>query len=213
MKKKHSIIWAALVCIVLIVAIGLVAFVSCQKKQSVSSISSSAVSSSVSSENSSSASVSSESSSSVSSESASSALADGYTLYTNTRFGYSVPIPSSLHAFSTGGSSGQTYVSSDNSVICNVSGSNNTDGTSPSDYFTRNFYNRQSGILTKKESGDTAVITWQVDGKFGYIKSVVGTGSIDTLRFQFPVSQKSQYEATAQYMLDNFSTPSVSQSH
>lgn len=139
--------------------------------------------------------------------------AAGYTLYSNTRYGYSLPILNSLQAVNSGSTSGQTFASDDHTVICNVSGSNNAQNLSPSDYFNQYFYTKEAGILSKQESGNSTLITWQVDGKYGYIKSVVGTGSINTVRFQFPEGQKGQYEATAQYILSHFETPGIGSSH
>lgn len=147
------------------------------------------------------------------SSSAVQSTAAGYTLYTNTRFGYSLPIPASLQAITSGGISGQVFASGDHTVTCNVSGSNNAQNLSPSDYFNQYFYGRQSGILSKQESGNTTLVTWQVDGNYGYIKSVVGTGSVNTVYFQFPEGKKSEYESTAQYMLSHFETPGVGSSH
>ncbi|ADU27888.1 hypothetical protein [Ethanoligenens harbinense] len=190
-----------------------------QLVSSSSSSVSSAVSSQVSSTSASSVSSGKSSSSASSTPSSSSApasssasIAAGYTLYTNDRFGFSVPVLSSLKAFSNS-SSGQTFTSSDNTVILSVSGGNNAENLSPSDYFDQYFYQRQAGILSKQESGDTTVITWNVDGKLGYIKSVVGTGSINTLRFQFPEGQKAQYDAAAQYMMAHFEAPGVGTAH
>lgn len=184
---------------------------SSQVSSAVSSQTSSAsVSSSVSSQASSSASSASVPSNASASSTAS--IAAGYTLYSNARYGFSVPVLSSLKSFSNS-SSGQTFTSSDNTVILSVSGSNNAENLSPADYFNQYFYQRQAGILSKQESGNTAVITWNVDGKFGYIKSVVGTGSINTFRFQFPEGQKAQYDAAAQYMMAHLDAPGVSTAH
>lgn len=148
----------------------------------------------------------------ASSSAAQSAVA-GFTLYSNARYGYSVPVLTSLKAVNSGSTSGQTFASDDHTVICNVSGSNNAQNLKPSDYFNQYFYSMQAGILSKQESGNTTLVTWQVDGKYGYIKSVVGTGSINTVRFQFPEGQKGEYESAAQYMLSHFETPGVGSSH
>lgn len=137
----------------------------------------------------------------------------GYTLYSNARFGYSLPVPSTLKAVSSTSSSGQTFVNADHTVICSVSGSNNAQNLSPSDYFNQYFYSKQAGIVSKQENGNTTLVSWNVDGKYGYIKSVVGTGSINTVRFQFPEGDKAQYAASALYILDHFETPSVGTSH
>lgn len=153
------------------------------------------------------------SSTSKRSSSATQSVAAGYTLYSNTRYGYSLPILNSLQAVNSGSTSGQTFASDDHTVICNVSGSNNAQNLSPSDYFNQYFYSKEAGILSKQESGNSTLITWQIDGKYGYIKSVVGTGSINTVRFQFPEGQKDHYEATAQYILSHFETPGVGSSH
>ncbi|MFT9055736.1 MAG: hypothetical protein ABF449_03790 [Ethanoligenens sp.] len=153
------------------------------------------------------------SSASSQTSSASESVASGYVLYSNARFGYSVPVPSSLKAVSSTSSSGQSFVSSDDAVICSVSGSNNVQNLSPATYFEQFFYGRQAGILSKQESGNTTVVTWQTDGKYGYIKSVVGAGSVDTVRFQFPEGQRAQYDAVAQYMLAHFETSGVDTAH
>lgn len=145
--------------------------------------------------------------------SSSTSVEAGYTVYTNSRYGYSVPVLSTLTPVNAGSSSGQTFASADQAFMCSVSGSNNVEGLSASDYFQTFFYGRQSGILSKQESGNTTVVTWQVDGKFGYIKSVVGKGSVNTLRIQFPEGKKAQYDAAAQYMLAHFSTPDVDTAH
>lgn len=223
MKKKQNRVLIFSVCVLSAAALAATLFTSCtgNQKKAVSSSASSDTSSASSAVSEDTSSVSSAAGSAASADSASSAAASSseasssvnYTTYSNQRFGYSIPIPSSLHETGTANSAGQNYISSDNTVICNVAGSNNALNLSPSAYFQRFFYGRQSGILAKQESGNTTVVTWQVDGNYGYIKSVVGTGSINTVRFQFPDSKKADYDAVAQYVLAHFETPNVTETH
>lgn len=161
-------------------------------------------------------------SSSSSASSASSGLASqpagssdpaGYTVYSSGRYGYRFHLPSELKQAAGGSESSLSFASSDGKVLCSVSAGNNTDHKSASDYFQSEFYDKQAGITTKQESGNTALIRWSADGKVGYIKCVVGSGSINTIRFQMTQDQTSSYEGKAQYVLSTFETPGVDSTH
>ena len=174
--------------------------------------SSAAATSAVSADSSAASTESSSAVSHASSAASSTASSAAYTVYTNARYGFSVSVPSALKELSAS-ETGRTYTSADDLVILSVEGSNNTQHVRAATYFQQNFYDMQAGIVSKKESGGTAVIQWKADGKIGYIKAVVGKGSVNILRFQFPAEKKVAYTATAQYLLAHFQTPGVGSTH
>jgi len=119
-----------------------------------------------------------------------------YGRYANPRFGFSTLWPAALRAQSPpADGDGQAWRSADGRVTMSAYGANNTSGYSP-----RRDESADSRGLTvtyRQVSGD--IVT--VSGLFGdgativYQRDVVGRGSIDTLQWTYPASQKARWDA------------------
>ena len=138
-----------------------------------------------------------------------------YTVYHNSRYGFSIDIPRHFIADPppTNGD-GQMYHSPGRDAVIRVYGSNVFQPTT-----TRREYDQmvsdKRGKLGYHTSGqDWFVVTWQEpDGTVFYHKSHVGAGSINSFSFSYPEGQKQYYEKLVQRMEGSFRRGDVSRAH
>jgi hypothetical protein len=139
----------------------------------------------------------------------------GYNEYTNPLFGFTTLWPSSFSALppaTTGG--GQEWASQYGQVVLNAYGDNNVFHYSPAQDEAADMtglsvvsYQHMSGnvVTVSGLKNDMRTIVYQVD--------IVGPGSIDTLYWTYPTSEKKQWDAAVTLTARAFRPGDVDVSH
>lgn len=136
-----------------------------------------------------------------------------YKNYYNQRYKFSIKYPGNLikGEESTNGD-GITLTNENGDVKLIVFGSNNIfDATAKSAY--EDTLKEIKNASYKKQSGNWYVISWVKDNKIIYKKEVVGDGSINTLIFEYPLTQKKLYDEFLQNLGSYFKAPEIDKAH
>jgi hypothetical protein len=163
---------------------------------------------------------SSESSTSVSSsatESSSTAVSSNpatYKQYGNPRFGFWVDYPSDLITKTIpDNGDGQTFESTDGSVVFAASGSNNADSYTPAEYLKQVVLPTIKGVVYQAQGSNWDIVSWTDGNTIGYEKDIVGSGSINTFYIKYPVSRKAEFDPIIEHIGQSFKTPDIDNSH
>lgn len=136
-----------------------------------------------------------------------------YKNYYNQRYKFSIKYPDNLvkGEESTNGD-GITLTNENGDVKLIVFGSNNIfDVTAKSAY--EDTLKEIKNASYKKQSGNWYVVSWVKNDKIIYKKEVVGDGSINTLIFEYPLTQKKLYDEFLQNLDSYFKTPGIGEVH
>lgn len=136
-----------------------------------------------------------------------------YKDYYNIRYGFSIKYPSNLiKGTEPENGDGMTFTDGTGSTKLLVFGSNNVfNATAKSAY--NDTLKEIPKVSYKKQFGNWYVVSWVEDNKIVYKKEVVGKGSINTLIFKYPVSQKELYSGFLQSLKSYFKTPGINEAH
>lgn len=136
-----------------------------------------------------------------------------YKDYYNNRYKFSIKYPDNLikGEESTNGD-GITFTNENGNVKLIVFGSNNIfDTTAKSAY--EDTLKEIKNVAYKKQSENWYVISWVKNNKIIYKKEVVGDGSINTLIFEYPLTEKKLYDEFLQNLDSYFKTPGIGEAH
>lgn len=129
-----------------------------------------------------------------------------YIDYYNQRFGYAIKYPSFLtNKFGASNNDGITAENNDKTVSFIVYGSNNALNQDSEDAF--NFSNsvRPFNNMTYKSISDEFyIVSGEEDGSIYYEYSIVGTGSINTFRIEYPKSDKEYFDPIVAEIYQSF---------
>lgn len=139
---------------------------------------------------------------------------EGYTLYTNGRFGYSIAYPNYyLVPYVSENGSGITIEdNNDEEIRIDVWGNNNSAGETLDERFTSLV--ETVGIEGYTASGDTwYVYSYEANGRVIYTKEYVGSGSIATMSISYPRSMSSVGDALVEAVAPTFEPGDTSVAH
>lgn len=129
-----------------------------------------------------------------------------YINYYNQRFGYDIKYPSFLiNKFGASNNDGITAENNDKTVSFIVYGSNNSLNQDSEDAF--NFSNSVrpfNNIIYKSISDEFYIVSGEEDGSIYYEYSIVGTGSINTFRIEYPKSDKEYFDPIVAEIYQSF---------
>lgn len=138
----------------------------------------------------------------------------GYREYTNPRFGFTTFWPSSFRAQPPPvDGDGQAWASSDGLVELSAFGSNNVLNRSPQQDESAD--SQDLSVVYSDITGNIVTVSGYKDNGrvIVYQRDVVGPGSIDTLYWRYPTSQKAQWDATVTRTAHTFQPGDVATSH
>ncbi|MPN08830.1 hypothetical protein SDC9_156116 [bioreactor metagenome] len=100
----------------------------------------------------------------------------------------------------------------DNGVKLTVYGNNNAVEHSVDTVYNE-VLEKAINVSYKQQSGNWYAVSWIQNDKIIYQKGIVGKGSINTLIFQYPISEKDVYDEFLQKLDSYFQTPKVDEAH
>jgi len=137
-----------------------------------------------------------------------------YSKYTNPRFGFASVWPSALRAQPPPeNGDGQAWASRDGLVTLSAFGSNNVLNQSPQQDESAD--SQGLSVVYRAITGNIVVVSgYKDDGRvIVYQRDVVGPGSIDTLYWTYPASQKATWETAVTVTAKAFQPGDVATSH
>lgn len=139
---------------------------------------------------------------------------EGYTTYTNGRFGFSVAYPSEfLLSEQSDNGSGASFVNdSTEDISINTWGQNNTNGETAQSALSR--LEDSIGIEGYTAVGDNwFVYSYEINGEVVYLKEYVGAGSIVGMSITYPRSMSSEGDRMVEIMEPTFEPGDISSTH
>lgn len=111
--------------------------------------------------------------------------------YANARFGYSITVPSDfVWQRESDNGDGRTFTNSRLGMTITVSGSNNALNETPDSAFAQATAGHPVSYQQIIDSEFTA--SWEENGTITYIRELVSTGAIRTIRFDYPSAQRTE---------------------
>ncbi|WP_411680096.1 hypothetical protein [Clostridium thailandense] len=142
-------------------------------------------------------------------------VTEGFTYadYYNSRYEFSIKYPSILiNGNESENGDGITLIDESGMVKLTVFGSNNIFDITPSQAY-KNALKEVKKASYKKQKDNWYAISWIKDNKIIYKKEVVGKGSINTLIFEYPLTQKKLYDEFLLNLNNYFKTPGIHEVH
>jgi hypothetical protein len=138
----------------------------------------------------------------------------GYRTYTNARFGFTMSYPAGFAVQPPPvNGDGREWRSDHGRVSLIASGQNNVDGTTPKRQAAED--SRGVQVVYRRVSGQVVTVSGYVQGGrvIVYRRSVVGRGSINSLTWRYPRSQKARWDAAVAATARRFRPGDVTSPH
>ena len=136
-----------------------------------------------------------------------------YKDYYNSRYEFSIRYPDNLKmGEESANGDGVVFTDEDGNVKLTVYGSNNIFGATVKSAYNDTLREIPK-VSYKKQSGNWYLVSWVKNNKIIYKKEVVGEGSINTLIFEYPLTQKKLYDEFLQNLNTYFKTPGIGETH
>ncbi|MEB4589766.1 hypothetical protein VSS37_02115 [Candidatus Thiothrix sp. Deng01] len=140
------------------------------------------------------------------------AFASDYTSYCNDRYGFCVDYPSGfgMGPASTNDDGRKFY--DEEGFQMTASGINNVlDSTVASEM--KGQEKDFDTVTYRKRKDDWYALSGYKDGNILYVKSWVGSGSINTLHLRYPTAKKSDYDAAVNHIVQSFRPGDLEEAH
>lgn len=147
-----------------------------------------------------------------------------YTDYNNSKYAFSLKYPnflinkSSVDELTLGEKSGYIFSSPDNFVTLKVEGWNNTTNDTLQTFSSHfkeeeNISIPQGDIFLKKSGDNWLEESYTIRGDIVFQYVIVGPGSINAIKFEYPIAQKEKFLPVVQKLFDSFKTPGIGIQH
>ncbi len=139
---------------------------------------------------------------------------EGYYIYTNSRYGYSIYYPQELNPNRMpANGDGQAFTSNDGSLSLTVFGSNLVSEEEIKDLYM-DWMNTIQGEITYTVLEDNYfVLSWLEGNTIHYQKSYSGTGSQNTFIFSYPQDRAKDYNGAVEILESSFTPGDLDQAH
>lgn len=137
------------------------------------------------------------------------AAEDGWTVYTNEKFGYSFELPAAM-VVSNRPTDGSGLTWQTGTVRIQASGTNNRYEVKPQEYFERMRFAAADKIVEQSHGVDPQTqahwfqLLYTKDGRRIHQKTYVGEGTVNSLEFSYAYRYRKQKESVGTRVLDSF---------
>jgi len=134
------------------------------------------------------------------------AKTSGYTLYTNSRYGYTIEYPSNfVVAQVSDNGDGRVFTSANGAAVLTVYAGYNVMGATVSSQYSQ--LDKPSSIPFSRKGSDYFIASWYDGDQIVYHKEFVQSDIITVMDFRYPTAQRAKYDKIVTYMEKHFTRP------